>query len=383
MFACVATRLAARLDAVVDAALRESRLVGTVVMVTRRGEPLYRRAAGWADRESGRPMRSDALFRLASLSKPIVSTVAMALVAQGRLTLDDAVDDWLPYFRPRNPDGSAARISVRHLMTHTAGLSYRFLEDDPNGPYARAGVSDGMDRSGLTLEQNLRRLAGVPLLYAPGSAWGYSLATDVLGAVIAAAAGVPLDDAVRSLVTEPAGMHDTGFVAREPRRLCVPYVNDGPVPRRLGVRETFTHDPAAVGICFEPARAVDAAQYPSAGAGMVGTAGDFMRFLEILRAGGSPLLPAGSVDEMGRQQIGAIHPTGAPGHGFGLAGAVLRNPRVAGSPESPGTWSWGGAYGHAWSLDRAAGISLVALTNTAYEGMSGRFVSALRDAAYG
>jgi CubicO group peptidase (beta-lactamase class C family) len=115
---------------------------------------------------------------------------------------------------------------------------------------------------------------------------------------------------------------------------------------------------------------------------MVGTAGDFLRFLEILRAGGAPLLPAGVVDEMGRHQIGTLHPTGAPGQGFGLASAVLRDPRVAGSPESVGTWSWGGAYGHAWSLDRAAGISLVALTNTAYEGMSGRFVAVLRDAVY-
>jgi CubicO group peptidase (beta-lactamase class C family) len=379
----VATRLATRLDAVVDAALRESRLVGTVVMVVRRGEPVYRRAAGWADRESGRPMRQDTLFRLASLSKLIVSTAAMVLVSQRRLALDDPIDRWLPYFRPVGPDGAAARITVRHLMTHCAGLSYRFLEADACGPYARAGVSDGMDRSDLSLEQNLRRLAAVPLLNAPGAASGYSLATDVLGAVVEAAAGLPLGAAVRSLVTEPAAMRDTGFLACEPRRLCVPYVNDGPVPRRLGARENFTHDPAAIGICFEPARATDPTQYPSAGAGMVGTAGDFLRLLEILRRGGAPLLPRALVDEMGRPQAGAQGPTGAPGQCFGLASAVLRDPRAAGSPESMGTWSWGGAYGHVWSLDRAAGISLVALTNTAYEGMSGRFVTALRDAAYG
>jgi len=151
MSAVVATRLASRLDAVIDAALRESRLVGTVVVVVRRGEPVYRRAAGWADRESGRPMRQDTLFRIASLSKPIVSTAAMVLVAHGRLALDDAVDRWLPYFRPAGPDGAPARITVRHLMTHTAGLSYRFLEPDVHGPYARAGVCDGMARSELTL----------------------------------------------------------------------------------------------------------------------------------------------------------------------------------------------------------------------------------------
>jgi CubicO group peptidase (beta-lactamase class C family) len=100
------------------------------------------------------------------------------------LHLDDVVTRYLPEFTPSLPDGGQATITLRQLMSHSAGLGYRFLEEDANGPYARAGVSDGMDASGVTLKENVRRIATVPLLYAPGTAWCYSLAIDVLGAVI-------------------------------------------------------------------------------------------------------------------------------------------------------------------------------------------------------
>lgn len=114
------------IDRAVERALEQRRLVGAVVLVARGGEILYRRAAGMADREAGLPMRANALFRLASVSKPIVSTAALALMAQGRLGLDDPVTRWLPAFRPRTADGREPPMTVRHLMTHTAGLSYRF-----------------------------------------------------------------------------------------------------------------------------------------------------------------------------------------------------------------------------------------------------------------
>jgi len=137
------------------------------------------------------------------------------------------------------------------------------------------------------------------------------------------------------------------------------------------------------GIHYAPARAFDAEAFPSGGAGMVGSAGDFLRLLETLRQGGTPLLPASLVEQMGRNQTGELALPNAPGCGFGLGFSVLLDPQVAGSPESPGTWRWGGAYGHSWFVDRARGLSVVAFTNTLYEGMSGRFVTELRDAVYG
>lgn len=377
------TPLSIRLHDVVQQALDERRLVGAVVLVARDGELVHRQAAGFADRESARPMDVETVFRLASVSKPIVSTAALALVAQGRLDLDTGIERWLPEFPPRLPDGRPARITARQLLSHTAGLGYRFFEADADGPYAQAGVSDGMDASGIGLEENLRRLASVPLLYEPGTAWGYSLATDVLGALIEHVQGMPLNEAVHQLVTGPLAMADTGFVVRGPQRVATAYVNDAPQPHRMAEGETVPAFEGTVGIAYSPARIFDAQAFPSGGAGMAGTAGDFLRLLEALRQGGGTLLPGELVAEMERDQTGGLDLPDAPGFGFGLGFSVLRDPRLAMSPESEGTWRWGGAYGHAWFVDRVQGLSVVAFTNTLYEGMSGRFVPDLRDAVYG
>ncbi|MEB7600452.1 serine hydrolase domain-containing protein [Raoultella terrigena] len=376
-------QLSARVQAAVQRALDERRLVGAVVLVARDGALIHRQAAGWADRESGRTMAADAVFRLASVSKPIVSTAALVLVAQGRLSLDDSLERWLPEFRPLLPDGQPARIAVRQLLSHTAGLGYRFFEADANGPYARAGVSDGMDASGISLAENLRRIASVPLLYEPGTGWGYSLATDVLGALIERVQGEPLDAAVRQLVTGPLGMADTGFIARDAQRVATAYVNDTPQPHPLAEGEIVSPFEGAVGIPYSPARIFDPQAFPSGGAGMAGTAEDFLRLLEALRQGGGAILPDELIAEMARDRTENLELPNAPGCGFGLGFSVLRDRTLAASPESEGTWRWGGAYGHSWFVDRARGLSVVAFTNTLYEGMSGRFVGDLRDAVYG
>lgn len=371
-----------RIQNVIQQALDSHRLVGSVVLVAHHGALIYQQAAGWADREHAQPMALDTIFRLASVSKPIVSTAALVLVAQGKLGLDDDISRWLPEFQPRLANGTVASIAVRQLLSHTAGLSYRFFEADAYGPYARAGVSDGMDASGITLDENLRRLASVPLLYTPGSAWGYSLATDVLGALIARVHGTSLDNAVRELVTGPLGMVDTGFYVDDAQRVATAYVNDTTQPHRLAEGETVSPFEGAVGITYSPARIFDAEAFPSGGAGMAGTASDLLSLLEALRQGGGALLPDALIEEMGRDQTHGLELPNAPGFGFGLGFSVLRDPQLADSPESPGTWRWGGAYGHAWFVDRARGLSVVALTNTLYEGMSGRFVTDLRDAVY-
>ncbi|AYD43661.1 beta-lactamase class C and other penicillin binding proteins [Yersinia kristensenii] len=375
--------LAIRINAVIDKALAEQRLVGAVVMVALNGETHFNRAAGWANRENEHPMATNTLFRFASISKPIVSTAAMVLVAQGKLDLDGDIRRWLPDFQPRLADGELPQITVRQLLSHTAGLGYRFVEADENGPYARAGISDGMDQSTITLSENLRRLAQVPLYYAPGTAWAYSLAIDVLGAVIEQVYGQPLDKAVRALVTGPLQMDDTDFFAHDVSWLATPYVNDIPAPHPLQEGEIAVVFPDTVGIEFSPARALNRDAFPSGGAGMVGSASDLLRLLETLRQGGSPLLPAEWVDEMGQDQTRGMTLPDSPGLGFGLGFSVLRSPLEANSPESVGTWSWGGAYGHSWFVDKIQGISVVALTNTLYEGMSGQFVNDLRDAVYG
>ncbi|APS32317.1 beta-lactamase [Pectobacterium brasiliense] len=375
--------LSARIQAVVQQALDDGRLVGAVVLVARNGELIHQQAAGWADRESVRPMALDAIFRLASVSKPIVSVAALALVAQGRLDLDEDIIRWMPTFQLRLADGSPARVTARQLLSHTAGLGYRFFETHADGPYAQAGVSDGMDASGISLAENLRRIASVPLQYVPGEGWGYSLATDVLGALIERIYGTSLGEAVRQLVTDPLGMHDTGFVVRDPSRLTIAYVNDTPQPHRLTEGEIVSPFEGAIGIAYSPARICDPQAFPSGGAGMAGTAGDLLRLLEALRKGGGAPLPDVLIEEMEHDQTQGLELPNAPGCGFGLGFSVLRDPLLAGSPESSGTWRWGGAYGHSWFVDRTQGLSVVAFTNTMYEGMSGSFVTELRDAVYG
>ncbi|MFJ1211450.1 serine hydrolase domain-containing protein [Burkholderia pyrrocinia] len=375
--------LAERIDAVLSRQLETQRLVGAVVLVARNGELVYRRAAGFADRESRTPMREDTLFRLASVTKPIVSTAAMALVAQHKLSLDDDVTRWLPDFRPALPDGRVPAITVRQLLTHTAGLDYRFAEADANGAYARAGVSDGLDGASITLAENVRRIASAPLLYAPGTNWNYSVALDVVGALIEAVCGSSLADAIDALVLRPLGTRDTAFVAVDPARLATPYVNGTPQPHRLAENETVPIFDGTVGVTYSPSRALNAHAFASGGAGMVGTAGDVLTVLDTLRAGSGTLLPATFVDEMGRVQTGDLDLPDLPGAGFGIGFSVLRDPHAAASPESPGTWRWGGVYGHSWFVDRARGLTVVSLSNTLYEGMNGQYTVDLRDAVYG
>ncbi|NUU61223.1 serine hydrolase domain-containing protein [Paenibacillus agri] len=373
--------LQARIDEVIDFTLADKRLAGAVVKVSIGGELVYNRAAGFADRENNRPMHEDALFRLASVSKPIVSTAALVLVSQGRLQLDDRVDRWLPEFRPRLQNGESAALTIRHLLTHTAGLTYRFFQEE-KGSYELAGVSDGMDLADITLDENLRRLASVPLLYEPGTQWKYSIATDVLGAVIEKVAKAPLGDAVRSLVTGPLGMSDTGFTAVDPERLAVAYADDPAEPRRLRDFDTIPFVEGTAGFRLAPVRAMDATAYPSGGAGMVGSAGDFLKLLETLRKGGEPLMKETVVREMTTNQIGDLPMAFWPGRGFGLGFILLKDPAAAATPESPGTWRMGGTYGHSWFVDPSKELSVVAFTNTALEGMSGKFTTDLTDAVY-
>jgi CubicO group peptidase (beta-lactamase class C family) len=367
--------------AAVAAALDEDRLVGVVVLVARDGKLIHQQAAGLSDREESRAMRPDAIFRLSSLTKPIVSAAAMALIERGVLGLDDAVTRWLPEFHPTLAAGKEAAITVRHLLTHTAGLTYGLLQQ-PEGTYHRARVSDGLAEPGLPMAEELARLASVPLVFEPGSRWGYSLAIDVLGEVLARAGGEPLHMLVERLVTGPLEMTDTAFLVRDVRRLATPYV-DGSPPRRMRDPDTVPFGEGA-GIRFSPSRIFDPNSFPSGGAGMAGTATDFLRFLETMRRGGGKILSAESTRTMMSNQIGElrIDVEETPSWGFGIGGAVLMDPVLAGVPQAAGTWKWGGVYGHHWYVDPAKGLTVVSLSNTAIEGMGGKFVSDLMAAIY-
>ena len=371
--------LSRRVDGVIERAIADQRIVGTVVIVVREGQIVYRRAAGLADREAAKPMTLDTIFRLASVTKPLVSAATMRLVEQGRLSLDDRVSRWLPEFRPKLADGSEPGITIRQLLNHTAGLSYGLLEAE-HGPYRTAGVSDGLAEPGISLEENLKRIASVPLSYAPGTQWRYSMATDVLGAVVQKVTGKSLPLVVDELVTGPAGMRDTAFSVRDIHRLSAVYLDGQPIPSRMPDEGMIKTGESST--LFSLTRILDAHAYPSGGAGMAGTAGDISGFLEILRQGGGPILSPQSVQSMMTDQVGAQAQTQGPGWGFGYGWAVLDDPQLTNTPQSKGTIQWGGAYGHSWFVDPQAKLTVVALTNTAFEGMSGAFTRDIRDAVY-
>lgn len=368
-------------NAAIDAALTQGRLVGVVVLVAQDGELVYGRAAGLADREARQPMALDSIFRLSSLTKPIVSAVAMALMERGMLGLDDSVARWLPEFRPRLPDGSDETLTIRELLTHTAGLTYGLFQPT-DGPYHRAGVSDGLSEPGLAMAEELARLASVPLAYEPGTRWGYSLGLDVLGEILTRAGGEPLPALVERLITGPLSMADTGFTVRNAQRLATPYV-DGSRPRRMREPEIVPFGGGA-GIRFSPSRIFDSGSFHSGGAGMAGTAPDFLRFLETVRLGGGKVLSTQSTRSMMSNQIGAlrIDVEETPSWGFGFGGAVLMDPLLARVPQAAGTWKWGGVYGHHWYIDPTNRLTVVSLSNTTVEGWVGRFASDLMEATY-
>ncbi len=369
-----------RVDAAIDAAIAEKRVVGAVVLIAYDGKVVHRRAAGLSNREARTPMSAERIFRLSSLTKPIVSAAAMALVEKGKLGLDETLTKWLPDFRPRLADGRAPVITLRQLLTHTSGLGYGFGEG-PDGPYHQAQISDGLDESTVSLEKNLRRLASVPLLFEPGTTWNYSLGVDVAGAALERAADAPLADVVSQRVTTPMGMSDTAFYCREPSRLAIPYVNDQPEPVLMSDPAVVTLLPGT-NIRYSPSRALNSHAFPSGGCGMVGTADDFMRFLEALRKGGAPILERRTVQTMMSNQIGALTSLLGPGTGFGIGSAIITDPQSAQTPQSPGTLTWGGVYGHNWFVDPQRRVSVVLLTNTALEGMNGALPMQLRDAIY-
>lgn len=370
--------LSQALDRVLDGAVASGRIVGAVVIAARDGEPVYRRAVGHADREAGTPMRETTPMRLASLTKPLVSAAALRLVETGDMSLDAAVTDWLPDFRPALPDGQRPVIRIRHLLSHTAGLGYRFLQP-PDGPYHRFDVSDGMDDGERTLDENLARIAAAPLLFPPGAGWCYSVATDVLGAVVSRAAGMSLPDSVRSLVTAPLGMASTGFGAEDPASVATAYIDADPAARRMEDPDGLDFGPGR--IVYRPSFVFDHERFSSGGGGMVGTAPDYLAFLEAVRRGGGGVLSASTCALMTTPAapLGSVFIPG-PGWGFGLGFGIVTDPATAASPLSPGSWGWTGIFGaNAW-VDPVRRITLVALTNTALYGMVGPFPDALRDA---
>ncbi len=359
-----------RVNAAIDAALGD-RIVGCVVLVNQDGREIYARAAGLADRESNRKIERDAIFRLASITKPVVATAALKMMEAGLLQLDDPVSKYLPYFTPASPDGVVRPITIRHLLSHSSGLAY---ETTP------ADVSPGMSGPFISLEENLRRLAKAPLGFAPGTAWAYGTSIDVVGGVLAAINNSTLEAAVNKYAAGPLGMVDWRFTPTDATRITANYYNGG-LPKPSIVPPVRITSENKQGTTFDPDRIFRADAPQSGGGGSCGTADDVMKMLEVYN-GGTFLKPETTIEAF-TNQIGSLpRREGDAGKRFTVLGAIIDDPKAARSPCPVGTLDWGGAWGHNWIIDRTNKLSIAVLTNVAPEGCNGPFREDIRDAIY-
>ena len=326
---------------------------GARMVVWQRGRNLVDEAAGFADIARSRALHDDAIYRIYSMTKPIVSAAVLRLVGEGRARLDDPVSDHLPQFaqlQVQDADGRlrapARPVTIRHLLTHTAGFPVA------EGEALRRREAADLEHS-ATLADYVERLRAVPLERDPGLRFTYdSIATEVLGRLVEVWSGRELDAYLRETLLEPLGMRDTGFdVPAAERGRIVELSRGGAGGRLQPVDEAHAGDP---GTRLRP--------YPSAAGGLYSTAADYLVFARMLLGRGSlegrEYVPAALVDEMFRDQLPALGAEPAyidetPGRGFGLGVSVLRDPAALGRAGAPGQVGWTGAASTYFVVDPA------------------------------
>lgn len=367
------------LDAAITSAIEDRSIVGTDVVVMHEGEVVFHRTAGVADREADTPVIETTRFRLDSVTKAFTSIAAHILMAQRKLHPNDAVTTWLPEYQPRLPGGELADLRLHHLLTHTSGLSFRASEGEP-GPYTRAGVSDGADLAGISMEENLRRLSTVPLAFEPGTAWEYSLSTDLLGEIVGRAYGSSLRDAIRDLITIPLGLESISFDLErsDASLLSAQYVNGDTAPTRMP--EEDAPPPGQQGPIRSLRRVFDPNAYAAGGNGLIGTAIDVATFLDAVRVHDPRLIDSHEAGRLFENQIGLLESDAGWGYTFGWS--ILVDPAREPTPQSVGTISWAGGLGNRWFVDPSKDLTVVSLSNTSYAGAFGPFPDSIRDAAY-
>ena len=361
---------AERLD-VLDERLRafvdEDRIAGQVVLVLRNGQIAFSAVNGWRDKEAGEAMTDDTIFRIASQTKAIVSTAIMVLQEQGKLDISDPLGRFIPEWRDMQvavSDGSggylledAARpITIRHLLTHTAGMSYG------NGP-----AQDRWEEAGFQgwyfanrdepIAETIARMGSLPLDDHPGESWIYGYSTDILGVVVEKASGMDLQRFLQQHIFDPLDMRDTHFYLPEAKR----------------DRLATVYRPGANGVEARPetdgmqsqGMYVDGPRVSfSGGAGLLSTARDYARFLQMTLNGGeldgARILSPKSIDLMTADHLGGV--PFRPGQGFGLGYFVVEDLGARGSLGSEGEYGWGGAYHSTYWVDPAEDLVVVYLT---------------------
>lgn len=374
----------AKLDAItatLEKAIDDGQFAGISAIIVRNGQVAYIAAVGAADREAGVPMGTNTLARIASMTKPITSIAAMMLVEQGKLSLDDPLSKHLPEFThmqvavaPGNDPTSAPPmlveadrpITIRHLLTHTSGLSYRFVGHPVLGKlFIEAAISDGLSETAGTQADNIKRLARLPLAFQPGTQWHYGLNTDVLGRVIEVVSGQSLEAFFKEQLFTPLKMNDTSFLVPHDKRhrLATVYGIEGGKPLARRPERLIQRGPLVYTTTFPTWD--DNVGFYSGGAGLVSTLSDYARFVQMLlnhgELDGVRVLKPETVDAITSNQLGDI-PFGA-GNGFGFGFQIVGNSEAPNRLPA-GSFSWGGFFSTSFWGDPRNQIAAVIFTQT-------------------
>jgi CubicO group peptidase (beta-lactamase class C family) len=364
----------AKIDGWMQRLVDARKLAGLSVAVLRRGQIVYDAVAGLADLERATPMRHDTIVRIYSMTKPLTSIAAMMLYEDGHFQLDDPIARFLPCFRDMRVFTGGSRlkyeseptrrdITFRDLLTHTSGLTYGFMDATPvDAMYRDHGID--FQTSDASLGEVVEKAATLPLLAHPGAEWNYSIATDVLGHLVAVISDQSFAGFLHERVLAPLGMADTGFVtpAEKLSRFAALYARgaDG-TPQLM--------DDPQTGIFARPRKIA------SGGGGLVATAQDYLQFCRcMLNKGelhGTRLLGRKTVELMTANHLrGDLADMGQPrfidasyvGIGFGLGFSVMLDPARAQITGTPGEYAWGGAASTAFWIDPAEDLAVVLLT---------------------
>ncbi len=356
-----------RLSQVLQASVDARHLPGAVLLVAKGGQVARLQAFGVQDPNAtgaaaqATPMATDSLFRIYSMTKPIVSLAALMLAEEGKLMLVDPVCKYLPEFAKQQVaieqggqltlEPARRETTVHDLLRHTAGLTYGFLGNSiVQQMYEAAGLTFGE----LDMDGFCKKLAGLPLAHQPGSLWQYGHSTDVLGAVVQRATGQPLGDFLKARIFDPLGMHDTGFHV--------------PAAQQHRLAEAFATDPDA-DTEVKLINVLEAPRLESGGGGLVSSAPDYYRFLQLMRGRGQlegvRLVSPSTIDWMTADHLCGIPAQGEllpAGHGFGLGFAVRTQQGLAPFPGSPGLYFWSGIAGTSFFIDPAQDLTAMLLT---------------------
>ncbi len=367
----------ASVSALVDRYVAEGKLAGAQVQVAHRGEVALRHTVGRADVASDRPLGDDAIYRIYSMTKPITSIALMQLYEQGRVLLEDPVSAHIPEFAemqvftggtPTAPKVRPAQtaMTVKDVLTHASGLTYGFFfQNNLDAMYREDGLGD-FQLPDYTLEEGMRRLATKPLAFDPGTAWNYSMSTDVCGRLVEVISGMGLDEYFAEHITGPLGMADTAFHVPADKK------------HRFTSNYALTPDePLLIVDSFDASPYLSPPVFLSGGGGLVGTVDDYQRFVDMLLNGGEldgqriigrktleymtiNHLPEGkTLNELGQSLFSEAV---MEGMGFGLGFSTLVDPARNGAVSSGGEFAWGGAASTAFWVDPAEEITCVFMT---------------------